>query len=97
MGFSSGAIAQTVAVPMDVCKIRMQADGLAVAAGKKARYTGLIDALTKITKAEGVRYFFIFYINVSEYLTLKYFVCTGPWALERFVASCVSCRDGEPG
>lgn len=61
VGFSSGAIAQTVAVPMDVCKIRMQADGLAVAAGKKARYTGLIDALTKITKAEGVR-FFKFYI-----------------------------------
>ena len=55
VGFSSGAIAQTIAVPMDVCKVRMQADGVAVAAGKPARYSGLIDALRQITKQQGVR------------------------------------------
>lgn len=45
-----------MAVPADVVKVRMQADGRLVASGKLAqpRYHGLMDGLLKIVRTEGV-------------------------------------------
>jgi solute carrier family 25 uncoupling protein 27 len=56
LGFSAGGTAQAIAVPMDLIKVRMQADGRLVAAGKldKPRYSGLLDALRQISAQEGV-------------------------------------------
>jgi solute carrier family 25 uncoupling protein 27 len=56
MGFTAGGTAQTIAVPMDLIKVRMQADGKNIAAGKldKPRYTGLIHALKTIHGEEGL-------------------------------------------
>jgi solute carrier family 25 uncoupling protein 27 len=54
-GMTAGAIGQAIAVPCDLIKVRMQGDGRLVAMGKldKPRYTGLIDAFTKIKAQEG--------------------------------------------
>lgn len=56
MGFTAGGTAQVIAVPMDLIKVRMQADGRLVASGElsKPRYSGLVDAMRKITTQEGV-------------------------------------------
>ena len=53
---SAGAIGQAIAVPCDLIKVRMQSDGRLVAAGKleAPRYTGLMDAFTKIRASEGM-------------------------------------------
>jgi solute carrier family 25 (mitochondrial uncoupling protein), member 27 len=55
IGFTSGAVGQIIAVPMDLIKVRMQADGRLVAAGlmDKPRYSGLSHALRTIIKEEG--------------------------------------------
>jgi len=55
MGLAAGAMGQFVAVPADLVKVRMQADGRLVAAGKIAspRYRGMTDALRKIVAHEG--------------------------------------------
>lgn len=55
MGLVAGATGQFIAVPADLVKVRMQADGRLVAAGQLAvpRYTGMLDAMRKITAQEG--------------------------------------------
>ncbi|CAA0828671.1 Mitochondrial uncoupling protein 3 [Striga hermonthica] len=53
IGGISGAIAQVIASPADLIKVRMQADGLRVSQGLHPRYTGLFDALNKIIHTEG--------------------------------------------
>ncbi|KAJ1627068.1 mitochondrial uncoupling protein 4 [Pavlovales sp. CCMP2436] len=55
-GMTAGAIGQAIAVPCDLIKVRMQADGRLVAMGKleKPRYTGLMDAFAKIKAEEGI-------------------------------------------
>ncbi|KAM5567247.1 hypothetical protein ABKV19_015383 [Rosa sericea] len=50
----SGVIAQLVASPADLVKVRMQADGRFVSQGFQPRYSGCFDALNKIARAEGV-------------------------------------------
>ncbi|KAL3578837.1 hypothetical protein D5086_020341 [Populus alba] len=53
LGGLSGVIAQVVASPADLVKVRMQADGRIVNQGLQPRYSGLLDAFSKIIKAEG--------------------------------------------
>ncbi|KAL6547079.1 Mitochondrial uncoupling protein 3 [Orobanche minor] len=53
-GGISGAIAQIIASPADLIKVRMQADGLMISQGLKPRYSGLFDALNKIIHTEGL-------------------------------------------
>lgn len=48
-------VAQVVASPADLVKVRMQADGRMVSQGLSPRYSGFIDALTKIIRMEGLR------------------------------------------
>ncbi|XP_076953469.1 mitochondrial uncoupling protein 3-like [Bidens hawaiensis] len=52
IGGVSGVIAQVVASPADLVKVRMQADGRMVSQGLRPRYTGSIDALTKIINTD---------------------------------------------
>lgn len=56
-GMTCGGIAQSIAVPCDLVKVRMQGDGRLIAAGKldKPRYNGFFHALSTIGKTEGVR------------------------------------------
>eukprot|EP00887_Chlorella_sp_A99_P005802 scaffold1.g5802.t1 len=56
IGLTAGALGQAAAVPADLVKVRMQADGRLVAAGLQAapRYRGLTDALSQITRQEGL-------------------------------------------
>eukprot|EP00927_Polykrikos_kofoidii_P049347 TRINITY_DN43416_c0_g1_i1.p1 TRINITY_DN43416_c0_g1~~TRINITY_DN43416_c0_g1_i1.p1 ORF type:complete len:315 (+),score=28.84 TRINITY_DN43416_c0_g1_i1:132-1076(+) len=56
-GMSAGALAQSIAVPCDLVKVRMMGDARLVAAGQmeRPRYTGLLDAFRHIYKAEGFR------------------------------------------
>jgi len=54
LGAASGALGQIVAVPADVVKVRMQADGALVRQGCSPRYRGLSHALSTIVQAEGV-------------------------------------------
>ncbi|KAH6824859.1 Mitochondrial substrate carrier family protein [Perilla frutescens var. hirtella] len=54
IGGISGAIAQVIASPADLIKVRMQADGLILRRGLQPRYCGIFDALNKIIHAEGV-------------------------------------------
>ncbi|KAG0485435.1 hypothetical protein HPP92_009514 [Vanilla planifolia] len=53
-GGVSGALAQILASPADLIKVRMQADGCLVNQGLPARYAGLIDAFNKIIRREGI-------------------------------------------
>lgn len=53
VGGVSGVIAQVVASPADLVKVRMQADGRMVGQGVQPRYSGPFDALSKIVHAEG--------------------------------------------
>eukprot|EP00262_Sarcandra_glabra_P011089 TRINITY_DN26794_c0_g1_i1.p1 TRINITY_DN26794_c0_g1~~TRINITY_DN26794_c0_g1_i1.p1 ORF type:complete len:227 (-),score=18.78 TRINITY_DN26794_c0_g1_i1:302-982(-) len=52
-GGLSGAFAQVVASPVDLVKVRMQADSRLASQGLQPRYTGTIDALNKIVQTEG--------------------------------------------
>ncbi|XP_038892574.1 mitochondrial uncoupling protein 3 [Benincasa hispida] len=54
VGGLSGSIAQVVASPADLVKVRMQADGRLVSQGLQPRYSGPLDALTKIVHGEGI-------------------------------------------
>lgn len=55
IGGISGVIAQVVASPADLVKVRMQADGRMVSQGLQPRYTGPLNALHKIIGTEGFR------------------------------------------
>ncbi|GAB2280247.1 Mitochondrial uncoupling protein 3 [Dionaea muscipula] len=56
VGGLSGVIAQVVASPADLVKVRMQADGHLVSQGlRQPRYSSPIDALNKILRVEGFR------------------------------------------
>ncbi len=52
-GLTTGAIGISVASPTDLVKIRLQAEGR-LPAGVPRRYTGTVDAFTKIFKNEGI-------------------------------------------
>lgn len=52
-GLTAGGLAAMVGNPADLALIRMQSDGLKPMA-QRAHYTSVIDALTRIAKAEGV-------------------------------------------
>jgi len=52
-GLLAGGLAALVSNPADLALIRMQSDGLKPAASR-AHYTSVIDALTRISRAEGV-------------------------------------------
>lgn len=56
-GMIAGGIAQTIAVPFDVVKVRMMGDGRLVAAGKleRPRYSGLFNAFRTIYMTDGLR------------------------------------------
>ena len=49
----SGALASIIGTPMDVCLVRMQADGMKPAAEQRG-YKGVFDALARIAREEGV-------------------------------------------
>ncbi|XP_028062282.1 mitochondrial uncoupling protein 3 isoform X1 [Camellia sinensis] len=53
IGGFSGVIAQVVASPADLVKVRMQADGRMVSQGFQPRYSGPFDAFNKILRKEG--------------------------------------------
>ncbi|XP_057422551.1 mitochondrial uncoupling protein 3-like [Lotus japonicus] len=55
VGGISGSLAQVVASPADVVKVRMQADDRMVREGLQPRYSGSLDALRKIVQAEGLK------------------------------------------
>ncbi|KAG6654234.1 hypothetical protein CIPAW_05G131400 [Carya illinoinensis] len=50
-----GVMAQVVASPTDLVKVRMQADGRMVSQGRQPRYSGPFDALNKIMRTEGFK------------------------------------------
>ena len=52
-GSSAGGLAALIGNPADLALIRMQSDGLRSAAAR-AHYTSVVDALVRITKAEGI-------------------------------------------
>lgn len=52
-GFAAGGLAATVGNPADLALIRMQADGLKPA-NQRSNYRSVIDALTRISRSEGV-------------------------------------------
>ncbi|GAA0183635.1 secondary carrier transporter [Lithospermum erythrorhizon] len=54
IGGVSGVIAQVVASPADLVKVRMQADGRLASQGSSPRYTGFNDTLNKIVRTEGL-------------------------------------------
>ncbi|KAL9007325.1 MAG: hypothetical protein Q9180_009696 [Flavoplaca navasiana] len=52
-GLTAGGLAAMVGNPADLALIRMQSDGLKPVA-QRANYTSVVDALTRIAKAEGI-------------------------------------------
>lgn len=56
LGLTAGAVGQAVAVPADLIKVRLQAEGRLVASGKLAapRYKGMADVLRQVVAANGV-------------------------------------------
>ncbi|KAI3907627.1 hypothetical protein MKW98_016271 [Papaver atlanticum] len=54
LGGISGVIAQVLASPADLVKVRMQADGRLMMQGLQPRYTGIFNALNTIVKTEGI-------------------------------------------
>ncbi|KAL9252822.1 Mitochondrial uncoupling protein 3-like protein [Drosera capensis] len=55
IGGFSGVVAQVVASPADLVKVRLQADGHFASHGLRRRYSGPIDVLNKTIRAEGLR------------------------------------------
>ncbi|XP_004496092.1 mitochondrial uncoupling protein 3 isoform X1 [Cicer arietinum] len=53
VGGISGSMAQVIASPADLIKVRMQADSQMMSQGLQPRYSGPFDALNKIVQAEG--------------------------------------------
>ncbi len=54
-GALTGCVGQALAQPLDIVKVRLQADGRLRAAGGAARYAGARDAFAGIVRAEGAR------------------------------------------
>ncbi|KAK8567307.1 hypothetical protein V6N13_105283 [Hibiscus sabdariffa] len=54
VGGISGVIAQFVASPADLVKVRMQADGRLISKGLQPRYEGPFDAFKKIVASDGI-------------------------------------------
>ncbi|KAJ7943438.1 mitochondrial uncoupling protein 3 [Quillaja saponaria] len=54
-GGASGVVAQVVASPADLVKVRMQVDGRMASQGLQPRYSGPFDAFNKIIRAEGLQ------------------------------------------
>ncbi|KAK8699754.1 hypothetical protein V6N13_115832 [Hibiscus sabdariffa] len=54
VGGISGVIAQFVASPADLVKVRMQADGRLISKGLQPRYNGPFDAFKKIVASDGI-------------------------------------------
>lgn len=54
----TGISGQTCSLPLDLIKIRMQADGRLKMMGQKPRYTSATDAFFKVIREEGVGAFF---------------------------------------
>jgi solute carrier family 25 oxoglutarate transporter 11 len=52
-GLTAGGLAAMIGNPCDLALIRMQSDGLKPV-GQRAKYTSVIDALVRITRAEGI-------------------------------------------
>ncbi|KAL8518665.1 hypothetical protein ACS0TY_009856 [Phlomoides rotata] len=94
IGGASGAIAQVIASPADLIKVRMQADGLISSQGVQPRYTGLFDALTKIIHAEG---FLGLWKGVSANVQRAFLVNMGELACydhaKRFIIKNQICND----
>lgn len=57
-GIITGAGAITVANPIDVIKVRFQAESRKASAGGKPRYSGVLDAGSQILKQEGLNGFY---------------------------------------
>lgn len=57
-GAAAGGIGSALANPADVVKVRLQADGRVILAGKTPRYTGVWSAATGIMRAEGITAFY---------------------------------------
>ena len=54
----TGISGQTCALPLDLIKVRMQADGRLKMMGQQPRYTSATDAFFKIIREEGIQAFF---------------------------------------
>ena len=57
-GSTTGTIAQFIAQPLDIVKVRLQVQAKEVAQGKPATYTGMVDAFRKIWATEGLPGYF---------------------------------------
>ncbi|KAL0385816.1 UNVERIFIED_CONTAM: Mitochondrial uncoupling protein 3 [Sesamum radiatum] len=94
IGGISGAIAQVIASPADLIKVRMQADGRMVSQGIQPRYSGLFDALNKIVRAEG---FLGLWKGVSANVQRAYLVNMGELACydhaKRYIIEKQICND----
>ncbi|KAK4430018.1 Mitochondrial uncoupling protein 3 [Sesamum alatum] len=94
IGGISGAIAQVIASPADLIKVRMQADGRMVRQGIQPRYSGLFDALNKIIHAEG---FLGLWKGVSANVQRAFLVNMGELACydhaKRFIIENQICND----
>ena len=58
-GSTTGSLAQLMAQPLDVIKVRLQADAKLVAGGAKPQYRGMGDTFAKIWASEGAGGFFL--------------------------------------
>ena len=58
-GSTTGSFAQFLAQPLDVIKVRLQADAKLVASGAKPQYRGMVDTAAKIWATEGASGFFL--------------------------------------
>lgn len=57
-GATTGAVAQFIASPLDVVKVRLQVQATEVARGKQPTYRGMIDAFVRIGRNEGIPGYF---------------------------------------
>ena len=86
-GSTTGSFAQFLAQPLDVIKVRLQADAKLVASGAKPQYRGMVDTAAKIWATEGASGFFLGltpslfraaaqYVNVCFFSLSSYFSST---------------------
>lgn len=93
-GGISGVLAQVVASPADLVKVRMQADSRLVSQGQLPRYNGTIDAVSKILRKEG---FWQLWRGVLPNVQRAFLVNMGELACydyaKRFILRNQVCRD----